>query len=242
MPEPPNLQRAQLKEISWDQQGGVQDGSKTVDVQFNPETLTVTYANQNAGGDQRGGSAVQFVGKGTTKLAMELWFDVTRWPAGQSPDPQGDVRVLTEQVAYFMKPNPAPGQSGRGQQRYVPPGVRFSWGTFLFEGVVDSITEKLEYFSPEGKPLRAGITLSISAQEIQFKRNPSGAQAGGSAGAGQAAGNQTPGTQPQQQAAQGDTLPQMAANNGQGSNWHDIGERNDVDDPLRLPAGTPIQM
>ena len=35
-------------------------------MQFNPETLTVTYTNQSAGGDQRGGSALQFVGKGTT--------------------------------------------------------------------------------------------------------------------------------------------------------------------------------
>lgn len=241
MPEPPKLQRAELREIYWDKDGGVHDGSsdKTVSVQFNPETLTVAYANQNAGGDQRGGSAVQFVGKGTTKLSMELWFDVTRWPKDQTPDPQGDVRKLTERVAYFMTPTPANEKPAQGQQqKYVPPGVRFIWGTFLFEGVMDSISEKLEYFSPDGKPLRASLTISMTAQEIQFKfNNPAQGQAGAATGS-----TQTPGTQPQQQAQQGDTLPQMAANNGQGSNWKEIGEKNNIDDPLRLPTGTPIQM
>ena len=49
----------------------------TVEVQFNPETLKVTYSNTMAGGDQSGGAAIQFVSKSSTKLAVELWFDAS---------------------------------------------------------------------------------------------------------------------------------------------------------------------
>ena len=72
MPEPIKLLKAELREISWDDQQQVQEGDpeKTVQVQFNPETLKVNFSNQKAGGDQRGGSAVQFVGAGSTKLSL----------------------------------------------------------------------------------------------------------------------------------------------------------------------------
>ena len=60
--------------------------TRWVTVQFNPETLKVTFANQivqgSGAGDQRGSPARQFVGAGTTKLSLQLWFDVTAYPAG----------------------------------------------------------------------------------------------------------------------------------------------------------------
>ena len=53
-------------------------------VQFNPESLKVSFANQlvqpAGAGDQTGPPARQFVGAGTTKLALTLWFDVTSLP------------------------------------------------------------------------------------------------------------------------------------------------------------------
>src|ERR1700756_827828 len=77
-------------------------GGQTVEVQFNPETLKVTYANQieqPKGGDQASGTAGrQFVGAGTTKLALQLWFDVT----AMEQDPVDDVRRLTQKVIFFM--------------------------------------------------------------------------------------------------------------------------------------------
>lgn len=244
MPRPPKLEKAELQEIYWTEQQQVRDGdkSRTVKVQFNPETLTVAFANQSTGGDQRGGGAVQFVGRGTTKLNLELWFDVSAPLADGQTEPTGDVRKLTEKVAFFIKPKPAQGQ----QDKWVPPGVRFLWGTFLFEGIMESLTEKLEYFSPEGKPLRANLQVSLSSQEIQFKFGEGGAAAsaaaGGPSGGGGTGTQAAPGTQPQEPARQGDSVQQMAARSGQQQNWQGIAEANGIENPRQVPPGTLINL
>ena len=53
--------------------------------------------------------------------------------------------------------------------------MRFQWGSFLFEGVMDSMDETLEFFSADGRPLRAKVSISITSQDIQFqsRRRPS---------------------------------------------------------------------
>src|SRR5262245_33686346 len=110
------LAKAKLVEIKWDAKQHnaevVPDG-KTVEVQFNPQTLKLSFANTNKGGDQPGGSSKQFVGSGTSKMSVELLFDTTI--AGT------DVRKKTEQVAFFIMAKP---QSDQNNKR-VPPGIRF---------------------------------------------------------------------------------------------------------------------
>jgi Contractile injection system tube protein len=78
MATPGRLVKAQLTEITWDENDHVQTVGDPFDVQFNPETLSVTYSNQKSGGNQRGGAALQFVGQGQTKLSVQLWYDVTQ--------------------------------------------------------------------------------------------------------------------------------------------------------------------
>jgi hypothetical protein len=102
MPRPEQLAKAKLQEIQWNAQGQAEekraDGSpsQAFDVQFNPATLKVNYTNQKAGGDQPQGSSTQFVGKGTTKLTLELWFDTTVLETtGPGGDPH-DVRAEVE--------------------------------------------------------------------------------------------------------------------------------------------------
>ena len=89
-----NSSKAKLIELKQDFKDE-KPGGQTVDVQFNPETLKVTFANQLVqpqGGDQAAGNTGrQFVGAGTTKLALTLWFDVT----AMIDDPVDDVRRLT---------------------------------------------------------------------------------------------------------------------------------------------------
>jgi Contractile injection system tube protein len=84
------LSKAKLVEIKWDdmRKDAVKgDPSRDVEVHFNPQSLKVSYANENKGGDQPGGSSKQFVGSGTSKLAVELVFDTSQ--SGQ------DVRKVT---------------------------------------------------------------------------------------------------------------------------------------------------
>src|SRR5712692_7322239 len=179
--EPLQLKQAILQEIWWTDKGALQEkgpngkDGKKLTVQFNPQTLKVNFSNQKAGGEQPKGSSTQFVGKGVTKLTLELWFDISLAQAqgrvgvqnqttGQGKDrkPAIDVRSLTQQVAYFMQPQQVKGK----KDTYVPPGVRFSWGTFVFDGVMDSMDETLDFFSADGLPIRASVNISVSRQEI----------------------------------------------------------------------------
>jgi hypothetical protein len=244
MPQPENLVKAELHEIDLDPKRPRQGQKKKVKVQFNPETLTVTFANQLSGGDQRGGAAMQFSGQGTSKLTMDLWFDVTApGPDGQAQQAT-DVRELTKDIAYFIKP------IERQQNKWLPAGVRFVWGTFLFQGVMDSLTEKLEYFSSDGKPLRAQISVSLTSQWIQYDFNPNAAGAGGGSGAAGAGGGGgggaggsglggPPGTQPQQQARAGDTVQSIAQASGQ-SDWRAVAEANGIENPRQITPGQMI--
>lgn len=223
MPQPQQLLRAELREITWDDNQEALETGRVVPVQFNPETLSVAFSNKSAGGDQRGGSAIQFVGQGETKLNFEIYFDVTA-PAPNGSD-ETDVRKLTEKVVKFIQPEP----SGE-EDKFVPPGIRFIWGTFLFDGIVESIDESLEFFSPEGKPLRAKIAINISKQQIQFQFGQQG-----SPGLG---GAPSPGTQPLSTAGEGDSLQGVLGQDGKQDQWQAVAAANDIDNPRNLAAGT----
>jgi hypothetical protein len=229
MPAPTTLLKAQLQPITWDEDQQVREIGDPVAVQFNPESLKVAYANRSAGGDQRGGSAVQFVGSGTTKLTLDLWFDVTAPAPDRPADDADDVRLLTKKVVDFIRPAPSD-----EADKFIPPGMRFLWGTFLFEGVVDSINESLDFFSELGKPLRAKLSLSLSSQEIQFVF--------GDQGAGLAGAASVPGTTPQTPVREGDSVQQAAAREGRQDDWQEIADANDIDNPRNLPAGTPLDL
>jgi hypothetical protein len=201
-------------------------GGQAVEVQFNPELLKVTFANQIVqpqGGDQSSGnSGRQFVGAGTTKLALQLWFDVT----AMEKDPVDDVRRLTQKVIFFMTPQKVKGDP----KKLSPPGVQFQWGSFLFKGIVEGLEESLEYFSPDGKPLRASISLTLSQQKILETRFE-----------GEGNVPLRPGQAPLKAAKQGDTLQNMAARNGN-RDWQSIAAANGIEDPMRIAPGALVDL
>lgn len=234
MPAPEQITRAFLNEIWWDNDGkpkyqNPQGGDgQSFEVQFNPETLKVTYTNQRAGGDQPANSPVQFVGRGTTKLALQLWFDITL-PKGDQPAPDdGDVRSLTQTVAYFMAPQHV---TVDGKTSLAPPGVSFEWGSLIFQGVMDTLDETLELFSPDGRPLRASVNIGVSQQEIKPQPPPSAPGTG--------LGLSAPGTQPLLMAKAGASLQQMSASLGI-SDWRTVAQANGIENPRQLTAGAQL--
>jgi hypothetical protein len=223
-----NLAKAELRQLDAKFDREIEPDTWCT-VQFNPESLKVSFANQlekpPGAGDQRGSAARQVIGSSTTKLSLTLWFDVG------SPQPPGpsvaDVRRLTHRVAFFITPKPA---AGKKNQR-VPPAVRFLWGSFKFDGLVDSLEETLELFSPEGRPLRASVALSLSQQDIQFKFQ----ELGDSAPA-------VPGTTPLVQAPAGGTVQGIADAAGAGSSWQSIAAANAIENPRLLAPGTLLDL
>src|SRR5678816_2479530 len=120
MPDSQKLEKAELRELDAEFKNEI-NTEKKCQVQFNPETLKVSFANQIAtpsgAGDQKGTPARQFVGAGTTKLSLQLWFDVSA-PAPPGQPQVNDVRKLTQKVAYFITPT-------QEKDKFVPPAVRF---------------------------------------------------------------------------------------------------------------------
>ena len=235
MSEPTPLAKAELRQLDANFENEIEPDS-WAKVQFNPETLKVSFANQvqtpSGSGDQRGTPARQFVGAGTTKLSLQLWFDVT----GQPEDASGaveDVRKLTQKVAFFITPK-------KEGDTFVPPAVRFLWGSFQFDGIVESLEESLELFSPEGRPLRASVTLNLTQQKITaFVFRP---VQGAPAGAGTGPSGKPAGTTPMTPAPSGSTVQGLAASQGQGGNWQSIASANGIENPRRLAPGQLIDL
>jgi hypothetical protein len=230
------LTKAELQEL--DEKGQLaSDKSHLVKVQFNPETLKVSLSNQvvppenqkgESGGqavDQRGNAAIQYVGKGATKLSVQLWFDVT----AETGEGEKDVQELTKKVVYFITPK----SPDNDPKKLIPPGVRFAWGTFQFDGIMESMEESLEYFSAEGVPLRASVTINLSKQEINWVIGKSTSPMGGAA---------SPGSSPLSQARDGDSLQMMAANSGKLDLWQAIAQANNIENPRLLWPGQRIDL
>jgi hypothetical protein len=228
----PDLAKAMLQELDSKFEHEINEGTARTTVQFNPDTLKVSFANQIAqpsgGGDQRGGPTQLFVGAGTTKLALQLWFDVT----SREPEdvPVDDVRTLTAKVSYFITPK----QTGTA---FLPPAVRFIWGSFQFDGIMESLEETLEFWSPEGRPLRASMSIALSQQKITrvVPLDLGGAPRGGG-------GPGTPGMRPLTEAAQGSTMQGLAASQGKQGGWQGIAAANGIENPRLIEPGTFIDL
>lgn len=224
MPEPTPITKATLQPVRPTKDGrwlpkDLKEGA--IAVQFNPQTLKVNYSNQKASGDQPKGAAVQYLGKGATKLTCELIFDITMLETGTGQHAT-DVRSLTKQVSQFMKPEFARdvGKGKAKEAQYLPPAVRFAWGTFVFEGVMDSVDETLEFFSSTGVPLRATVAISMTQQDIALPAFPA----------------QTTGTTPLTPASQ----PNLQ--NVAGKDYKAVGAANGFENLRAIPAGSLIDL
>jgi hypothetical protein len=237
MSAPVRLEKAELQQL--DAQMHDEPPEKRVHrarLQFNPESLKVSFSNQiqtpTGTGDKSGTPSRQFVGAGTTKLSLSVFFDANA-PLAEGEPAVDDVRKLTQKVAYFITPQ-AEGNT------FIPPAVRFVWGSFQFDGIMDSLEETLDFFSSEGKPLRATLNLSLSQQRItEFTFRAAGAGRGAAPGG---AGAGLPGTQPLTQASAGATLQGLAAAAGVADNWQAIASANGIENPRLLAPGQLVNL
>ncbi len=139
-----------------DKAGKVQD---TINVQFNPASMQLQFANTTDGGRARARQTQQYNGTGSTTLSLDLEFDTADLDTKGEPV---DVRKETKKISQFVLPG------GIGSKQ-APPRARFRWGTFELTGVMSSLTEDLSYFSSGGVPLRAKLAIQIKEQDTRFE-------------------------------------------------------------------------
>ncbi|MBD9358172.1 CIS tube protein [Methylomonas albis] len=237
------IERGKLIPVSGDNDSP--DLDNAIDVQFNPSSLKVSLSNTLKENARNGNSrSAQFVDKSSSNLTIELIFDTTyiEQPggagqgSGQTASNAGsnssakkaieqgsDVRLETKKIAdTFIKP------VEDGKKMKAPKRCLFQWGAFEFLGLVQSFDETLDFFSPEGRPLRATVSLKLSEDRYQF-RNRAVEQAArttpslSSTGAGPQGGS-------------GQTAAPVPGTSGEGAgNWRDTSLFNGIESP-RMPS------
>lgn len=134
--------------------------SRRVEVHFNPESLQMSLTNRVQQG--RGCQAAQHVTDATAQMTVDLVFDTTLVGT--------DVREDTQRIGRMMDPVLNRGaRRARDRSRKIPAVVVFEWGTVKFTGYISSYRETLDFFSPEGIPLRSSVNLTIHQQERVFE-------------------------------------------------------------------------
>jgi len=270
------LSKATLLAITADENPRPKNDAKPVPVQFNPTSLRLQFTNQMEGNQSRGRQRRQYIASSSTKLTLQLIFDTADdGPAPQVPDSdpsvkpystspqqsnnqQGQaapvarsVRELTGAVAKFMVPE-------KDGSKDAPPKLRFQWGNFIFDGIMESYTEENDLFAEDGTPLRAKVDIVISEQklEYQFLKSGPGASQDTNAPTPTSATQATPGTQGGGQANRnappppatssdtaldGESASDFLARNGlDPSAWRAIADQ--FDNPLSLPGGLVVDL
>jgi hypothetical protein len=204
-----------------------------IHVQFNPTSMRIQRNNDTSGGATTRAQRRQQPNEGHATLSLDLEFDTAEGGPGGSPL---DVRSLTGELRQFAEPPD-------GKAKKAPPRMRFEWGTFHFDGIVSSLTEEIDYFSPDGMPLRAKVSLSITGQDAKFEANQTGqgARRDGSQGSGGAGPGGQPTTNPDRAAAaqDGESVQQALSRLGlDPAAWRSA--MAGLDSPLGLTAGAQL--
>lgn len=191
------------------------EGEKSIPVLFNPTQYSLDQANSLAEMGVPGLSApiLQYVrGNGRT-LSMDLFFDTY--------EQRRDVRKHTKRIYGLL--------DIRGPL-HRPPICTFTWGSFNFDCVLESVGGKFTLFLGDGTPVRA--TLSVRFKEFVEVEVLV----------------RTPPTESADHAKtylvrRGDTLSSIAAAEyGDPARWRPIAEANRMANPRLLPPGTRLTL
>ncbi len=233
-----------------------------VKAHFNPASLQISHqakteavktTKKDKSGKDVAGTVNQRTGIVSNLSSIELIFDTTR-------EDCIDVRTYTLKLAKMIYQEDKPN---------LAPQVQLQWGTFIFTGTIDSMTENLDYFSEIGVPLRATVTLKMTMTPPKQATNSaangvsgeagasagfsSGFSAGVSASAGISASASASlsasssfsagaavGTTGLKLAQSGESLQAMSARAGQ--DWKAVAEANGIDNPRFLQAGAVVNL
>ncbi|MEO7587032.1 MAG: LysM peptidoglycan-binding domain-containing protein [Arachnia sp.] len=202
--------------------GGAKPGAPrgSVDFQFNPKEVTIskdaTWERKPA---QRAKKAAPptFTGPGPCKLTVEMFFDAT-----ETTD--GSVVAAVESLFACCVPT----KESLSSKKPSPPLVVLQWGAVSsFPAFVTSVSAKYTLFRGDGTPIRA--LCSVSMEEMPG--DPLGQ-------------NPTSGSLDVRRVHRmvtGDTLSSVAfAEYGDPTRWRALAAFNEIDDPMRLRAGTVL--
>ncbi len=192
-----------------------------VDFTFNPTTVVIKKSamwQDNPRSGQRQSPHGQFVGTRGLTIDFKLLFDA--W-AAQTRDVSEKVQTLLDWTCATEETS----RSGRPQ----PPLVHLHWGSakYFFRCYLKEVTATYTLFDEEGLPKRAEVQVILA--ETPPDRDGQNPTSGG------VAGNRV------RILTGEDALPSVSyAEYGTPTMWRALALANDIDDPMRVPAGTEL--
>lgn len=226
------LQAAQIKNTN---------NGQSVYFMFNPSDYTITKTNTydknkpETGQDQ---PDIKFkTGAARTINSLKLIFD-TYQDGADADDVREYIKPLSDMMKIDHSASPA-----------APPIVQFIWGGLTFKAVIESLTQVFKLFKADGTPVRAEVTVNLT--EVPDS-------AGSTETAGEFSGADTvlaaifkglpPGTPIPQISTTinmiAGTSLSLAASTASGGTvgYRSVAELNNIDNPLNIPNGTPINI
>ena len=150
------LEKAKIKQLIPDR--------PQFDVLFNPNEYRVSKSNQFAevAIPGLGAPMLQFGHGNAQTLSMQLFFDTYDPQPGKTANKDTDVRLKTRQVTDLLAIN---------AELHAPPICQFSWGNFVFIGVLQQADVRCTLFLPNGTPVRHDGRRDLQAVLRRRPRN-----------------------------------------------------------------------
>jgi nucleoid-associated protein YgaU len=206
--------RQQLTKATLEVLAGSAKG-EMIEVLFNPTEYSVEHSASFGETAPPGldNPITQFVNGNAQVLTMDLLFDTYTDRGGE------DVSEQTSRLTDLVHID---------GDLHAPPTVRFSWGVFLFEAVIDKISQRFTMFLADGTPVRATLSVTFKQyktiqEQLQEPRRSSADKT-------------------KRRVAEGpDDLWLLADREyGDVARWRHIARANRIDEPQRLVPGTVL--
>jgi hypothetical protein len=191
------------------------DTGEDITVLFNPKEYVIKKKTPWSEVDIAGldSPPVQFVMGGRKSLNMELFFDTS--------EEKTDVRAYTSKIENLMMVN---------AQEHRPPTLRFSWGNFSFDCVLEDLAQRFTLFKNDGTPLRAILKVvfkefSTAATQLSNTRRESADHT------------------KRMVVREGESIASLAAREYHDpGKWRVIAQANQIEDPENIKPGTIVEL
>jgi nucleoid-associated protein YgaU len=193
-----------------------------IECMFNPteyslnQTVTVTRHKSPS----KPGGTPEFAGTNAMTFSATLLFD-------DYAAMEGDVTPKITKLLSWTKPT----DDSVKKNQPCPPLVAFQWGSNKqlenFRGLLTKVDVKYLLFRRDGTPVQADVGITITGETEQVGgTNPT---------------SHSTNTTRTHTVVEGETIQSVAYSElGKPAYWRAIADMNDIDDPLRVPAGSVL--
>lgn len=204
----------------------IDKGSEVFHVQFNPKELKLDEkAIWKPSGEQQTQKPLLTYEKGQPgSMSMDLIFDST-------DDGSNCYDSHVKKLRAFLCTTVTK-EDKDGNEIKRPPYLRFTWGGFNFECVLESLTTQFMMFKPDGTPLRAKVTVGLKERR---RGNMGGSGNSGVTLSAMGSMFSEADNVKTTQVQEGDTMSSVSQRSG--GDMRDMSNANGVDDPMNPPVG-----